>query len=54
MYRKEGRPDKIGKAKYKGSIADNIRRLAKKNRKKKCPKCSGKGCSHCGGKGYHK
>jgi hypothetical protein len=56
MYQKAGRPDKAGKPKFKGGIADQIRRLAKKNRKIKCPVCKGKkgGCSHCGGKGYHK
>lgn len=54
MYQKAGRPDKIGKPKHKGGIAESIKRLAQKNRKKKCPKCSGKGCSHCSGKGYHK
>ena len=54
MYQKAGRPDKIGKPKYKGGIADNIRRLAKKNRKKKWPKCKGKGCAECNGKGYMK
>lgn len=28
--------------------------IGMKRKKKKCPKCEGKGCSHCSGKGYHK
>ena len=32
-------------------VCNSIRE--KKNVKKKCPKCKGKGCSHCGGTGYH-
>jgi len=48
MYQKAGRPDKAGKPKFKGGIADQIKRLAKKNnKKKKCKSCNGKGCSKC-------
>lgn len=34
MYKKAGRPDKMGKPKFKGSIADQVKRLAKKKYKK--------------------
>lgn len=48
MYKKAGRPDKMGKPKFKGSIADQVKRLAKKKYKKsKCKSCGGKGCSKC-------
>ena len=30
MYQKAGRPDKIGKPKHKGGIAESIKRLAGK------------------------
>ena len=35
LIKKAGRPNKVGKPNYGGSIADNLKRLAKKNSKKK-------------------
>jgi hypothetical protein len=53
LIKKKGRPSKVGKPNYGGSIADNLKRLAKKNSKKKCKSCGGKGCSKCSSKkGY--
>ena len=46
--KKGGRVKDEGVKKGKPSIRDII--FAKK--KKKCPKCDGKGCDKCNGKGY--
>lgn len=35
FIKKAGRPDKIGEAKHKGSIADQVKRLAKSKAAKK-------------------
>tara|TARA_Y100000813_G_scaffold62695_1_gene44172 strand:+ start:3488 stop:3664 length:177 start_codon:yes stop_codon:yes gene_type:complete len=47
--KKGGRVKDEGVKKGKPSIAEIV---GMKKKKKKCPKCDGKGCDKCNGKGY--
>ena len=49
FFKTKGRVKDEGVKKGKPSIAEIV---GMKKKKKKCPKCDGKGCDKCNGKGY--